>query len=257
MAYRKYWDKSFVVDLSEVDRLHDYIEYVPTAWIDKYILTVKTSHPDFDFPNILLSRVGGLWHVKAGRAPDTLLSRNAFAHVKERLDWLRRNMLSDNWIQQWLAKQDSNFAFDQDTWIESGEVAMYCSEKKGKANRKKITKRRNKRSERKSKPAYKRPPRPLAKAQKVGCRATLPRPGPLSESRRLRVLESRMELPKGKAPLSRTELLRMLVPRMGFPRFQTPIEIEGYACAWECFSSREPQYRWIGPCKWLHGPCRA
>lgn len=216
-AYRKYWDKSFIVDLRRVDHLLDIIKYVPTAWIDKYILSVKTGTPNST--EVVLSRFGGGWHAKVTKTSNIILSNALISHTNTCIGWLRRNMLSDGYVKRWLQSGHTRFYTSPWEWIKSDVVA-----KSTKKIKRKFTRQKNN-SKKKLKRKYKRPKDSVA-VPMGGCRTRLPRPEPLTNIRRLHLLQSRMALSKGSAPLTGSELLRMLQPGMGIPVYLAPHEIK-------------------------------
>lgn len=80
VAYRNYWRKDFVIDLRKIDALREYIESVPTAWIDTYIITLDTSH-DYDSTRVVISRDGGQWHAKVRSGFPSSLARAILRHT--------------------------------------------------------------------------------------------------------------------------------------------------------------------------------
>jgi hypothetical protein len=60
LAYQRFWQKSFVLDLRNVVLLDRYMECVPTACIRSYILVFDSSQ-DFPPAEMVLSRSGGKW----------------------------------------------------------------------------------------------------------------------------------------------------------------------------------------------------
>ena len=156
---------------------------------------------------VLLTRFGGHWHAKAMAEPSLEVTLDILEHMRKCLHpWNgRKNIFYDGCFESYLK---------HDVPIEQSETKNITRSKKRAT--KKFTRRSNK-SKKRPQPKYKRPRRPEgpALAHEMACRKTSPRPGPLSQRKRLRILQNRMELPKGMEPLTKSELLRISLPAMG------------------------------------------
>lgn len=218
VPYRNYWRKEFVIDLRRVDALREYIEFVPTDWIDTYIMILDTGRDDL--AEVTITRESGRWRVKERSRPPLLLTREIATHARICFSgsqvysaWFSRNVFWNDCIEAlhsfpnfwWTSKQ-------RDRWTQKFLAAS------PKSASKKSTGRSSK-SKKKSKPKYKRPKRPT---DAQTCRRTNPKCGPFTESLRRAIKKNRMELAKGRAPLTKTELLRVLQPRMGLPPYKFP-----------------------------------
>ena len=218
VAYRNYWRKDFVVDLRRVDALRQYIEHVPTAWIDAYIMKVESEGiADFE---VLLSRCGGRWHVKAVKCDPWHLTNSITTHTwtcLEKCPWdpsfPQGNMVSDDWFETMFG--------------------IRCTPQKRRsilAKARLVDRNQSSRSRKSSKPKYKRPHRPT---RVQVCHRTNPKVGPLNEDKRRDILKNRMHLPKAMAPLTKSELLRIMQPRMGLTWEQSPDFLKQQAYTWE------------------------
>ena len=220
VAYRNYWRKSFVIDLREVDALRGYIMFVPTLWIDNYIMKVKNKHTNDT--EVLLSRSGGHWHAKAKSAHPYNLTNCIIAHTKA-----------------CLGKIPWEFPFCQGNMVSDGYFDLMFGPRCSPQNRRRLfvlaglmdrNQKQSSKTGKKFKAKYKRPQRPT---QAPDRRRTNPKCGPLSENERRAILKNRMAFPQGMAPLTKSELLRILQPRMGLTLDTCPNVLKRQAALWE------------------------
>lgn len=81
VAYRRFWQKSFVVDLRDVYVLSYYMKHVPTAWIRSYILIMDTGYDDAP-TEVVLSRSCGKWQATA-RENGVFKSGNSYSELRK------------------------------------------------------------------------------------------------------------------------------------------------------------------------------
>jgi hypothetical protein len=188
VSYRNYWRKGFIVDLWRVDALRGYIKRVPTAWIDSYIMKMEIS--DASASEVVLSRFGGRWHVKARTDSPYSVTGHIAKHTRRCLGLPRSNSPWGQISLLWDSLHDILYGPGFPVEKENKLNAMIGTTD--------MIRTRGGNSKTKSKPKYKRPKHP---SKLHGCHRTNPKCVLSLYVFRFRSLQLPSSLPRGRLSL--------------------------------------------------------